>query len=459
MQDAKTELLQNDFIQINTTPDPLKFKLFTKAELLSIFDFLNKEQKKDEILLELTELDVSMIHEKEEIAEVLKNDEVEFLKLLFFGYYRGRMTDFVVRDVGNVKIEKLDETKFKPWFESREEALAVMHISQLKRMLYEVEEAGFPLDDLIDEIPWKNWLKHPRATKSAEKLLLKLAYYFEQQLKPEKALPLYELTTKHPSRERQIRILEKMDRSPEATAMAKVMLDEPANASELTFATDYLNRSGIRINRSMTERLKKAPSISINKDPEIRVEEAVIQHFENEGWNGFHAENFLWRGVFGLIFWKEIFDESHGSFHQPLQRQPSDLNDPHFFEKRAPLLQARLDQLKTKKKFIQQLIETYELKDGVANRFVTWHEALLPVIEVMVGKIPLVGLKKVLMEMSKNMKENSAGFPDLFIWNDKSYYFYEVKSPNDHLSAQQLFWLGFLERSKIKVEVLRVNYL
>jgi hypothetical protein len=459
VQDAKEELLTKKFISINETLDPLKFRLFTKSELLTLFDFLDKSQKKEEILLELTELDVPILHQKEEIAEVRKNEEVEFIKLLFFGYYRGRMTDFVVRDVGNVKIEKLDETKFQPWFQSRPEAMAVMHISQFKRAMYEIEEAGLPIDDIISELPWDEWLQYPRSAKSAEKLLLKIAYYFEQKADLEVALTHYSYISKHPSRERRIRILEKINRQEEAIELAKEIIDDPFNASELIFATDYLNRSGVRINRSMTARLKSAPSISIVKDPEIRVEEAVIHYFEEKGWQGFHTENFLWRGVFGLVFWEEIFDESHGSFHHPLQRQPSDLNDPKFFELREPLFHDKLKVFKTKAKLKQHLLNIYNSKDGIANRFVTWHESLFPAIEILVSKVPLNGLKKVLIEMSKNMKENSAGFPDLFIWNEKKYHFYEVKSPNDHLSAQQLFWLDFLNKSKIKVDVLRVKYL
>lgn len=456
---AKEELIHSSFVRINENNDIAQFRLFTKAELINHFDFLQKTQKKDELLLELSELDTSTLHENEEIAEVLKNEEVEFIKLLFFGYYRGRMTDFVIRDVGNVKIEKLDETKFKPWFQSREEALAVLHISQFRRLIYEVQEAELPLEEFVMEIPWDEWLKYPRSSKSAEKLLLKIAYYFEQLGDLEQALEHYSLTERHPARERKIRIMEKLDRKDEAIKIANEILDKPANATELTFATDYLNRSGIRINRSMTERLKGAPSISIVKDPETKVEQATIEYFEAQGWNGFHAENFLWRGVFGLVFWDEIFDESHGSFHQPLQRQPSDLNDEVFFESRVHLLEAKLKSLGTRKKMSTHIANLYEEKDGIANRFVTWHESLLPSILVMIEKVPLKGLKDVLMEMSKDMKENSAGFPDLFLWKKSTYQFYEVKSPNDHLSAQQLFWLGFLEKCKITVDVLRVNYL
>ena len=190
VHDAKEELIHQGFIQINESDDINQFRLFTKAELTSFFEFLHPTQKKDEILGELSEVDIPIVHEQEEIAQVLKNEEVDFIKLLFFGHRGGRMTDFVIRDVGNVKIEKLDESNFKPWFQSREEALSVMHISQLKRMIYEIQEANLPLEDYLEEMPWDAWLSFPRSAKSAEKLLLKIAYYFEQVQLPNEGAPL-----------------------------------------------------------------------------------------------------------------------------------------------------------------------------------------------------------------------------------------------------------------------------
>ena len=457
LQDAKVELLYQGFIQINESDDPYQFRLFTKQELVSMYDFLHPSQKKSEVLMELTETDLPVIHEKEEIAEVLKNEEVDFIKLLFFGHRGGQMTDFVIRDVGNVKIEKLNESKFKPWFTTREEALSVMHLSQLKKMIQEIQEAGLPLEDYLEEMPWETWLSYPRSAKTAEKLLLKIAYYFEQLLKPELALRYYSYTDTPPARERKVRLFDRTGQKEEAMQIAKQMLENPANASELTFATDFLNRKGIRIDRSMTKRLKDAPAIEIPR-PDSTVEKATLAYFNEKGWDGLHAENFLWRGLFGLTFWTIIFDESHGSFHHPLQRQPSDLNDTIFFESRETLLTDQLAKFRTRKQLLKHISELYNEKKGIANRFVTWHESLLESLEIMITRLPLTGLKKVLLEMSKNMKENSAGFPDLFIWNEADYQFYEVKSSNDQLSAQQLFWLDFMASAKIKVDVLRVNY-
>lgn len=455
---AKEELMINKFITINESNDPVQFHLFTKSELVRYFDFLHPAQKKEELLQELTEQDVLLLHEQEEIAQVLKNQEVDFLKLLFFGNRYGQMTDFVIRDVGNVKLEQLDETQFKPWFQNREEALSVMHISQLKRMIREIIEADLPLEDYLEEMPWDVWLQYPRSKKYAERLLLDLGAHFERMAQPDLALAFYQHTTKPPSRERQIRILEKSDRQTEGVELARTITENPHNATELTFATDYLNRSGIRINRSMTERLKDAPSITIERDFSKHVEDCALEYFEAQGWDGIHAENYLWRGLFGLVFWQEIFDERHGSFHHPLQRQPSDLNDAAFFAAREAILTDRLKSFRSRKQLLHHIQSIHADKQGIANRFVTWHESLLSTSETMILKLPFGSLKSVLLEMAKNMKENSTGFPDLFIWNESDYQFYEIKSPNDQLSAQQLFWLNYLSSVKIKAEVLRVHY-
>ena len=79
---AKDELLHQDFIDINQSVDPAQFKLFTKAELVAVFDFLDKKDAKSNLLMELTEEDIPQLFEGEEIVEVKKNEEVGFLKLL-----------------------------------------------------------------------------------------------------------------------------------------------------------------------------------------------------------------------------------------------------------------------------------------------------------------------------------------------------------------------------------------
>lgn len=452
---AKEELYQQGFITINESKDVIQHRLFTKKELSAIFPFLDTSAHKESMLLELDEVDVESLHKAEEIVQTLRNDEVDFIKLLFFGHYDGMMTDFVVRDVGNVKIQPLKESQFKPWYGSRDEALSVFHIYKVKKLIRLALVEEMDVKEMVTVLPWEHWLSFPKSKKVGEKLLLEIAYHFERLKDHKTALMLYDYITAHPARERKVRLLTSIGKVEEADSIAREILTSSLNATEYVFAKDYLEKTGIRINRSMTKKLKEAEEITIPK-PEIGVEQAVLNHLTE--WEGMHAENHIWRALFGLTFWDVIFNEAHGSFHQPLQRQPSDLEDAAFFEKREGLLKARLLDIKSRKVWIASLAETIEAKYGVANRYVSWHEELLELMELVMHYLPLKGLKETLLQIARNPKENSRGFPDLFLWKEDEYQFYEVKSPNDHLSAQQLFWIDFLNQQKINVKILRVNY-
>jgi hypothetical protein len=176
-----------------------------------------------------------------------------------------------------------------------------------------------------------------------------------------------------------------------------------------------------------------------------------------KGENGFFSENYVWKSLFGLTFWEIIFDEEYA--HQPLQRYPTDLFGEDFLEKRREKFLRKMQILDDNKLFIDKILKTIELKNGIANPLVNWFYELSPILETICQQIPSYKFKGVFMEMAKNLKENGKGFPDLFLWNEKEGgRFVEIKSPNDHLSPQQLFWIFTFQKEKIPVEVLRVNW-
>ena len=137
---------------------------------------------------------------------------------------------------------------------------------------------------------------------------------------------------------------------------------------------------------------------------------------------------------------------------------PSDLHTEAFYINRKTHLESKIKQFRGKKQLVSFIEETYQLKQGINNPMVGWHESLIPTLSACIQHLPLKGIKSVLLEMAKNVKDNSTGFPDLFIWHEKDYQFFEIKSPNDHLSAQQLFWLDFFQEQKIKSDILRIKY-
>ena len=464
IQKSLTQLLEAGFATVDIPESSEIIHLFTKPELLRHFpDLLRpiKSLPKDVWIDELltSESAFQKLRETDLIVRVEKQTEFEFLKLLFFGSYKAQMTEFVVRDVGHVNLETLDSDKLRPWCQSRQEAWAFFQISELKstirKALKDVEAQS--IHEEIKDMDWELFRQYPKATKALGKVCLELATQLEREKVPELALAYYRLTQEPPSRERQVRLLLSMDREDEAETLAVDMISSSRNPSEKTFALDFLNRRKVRINRSTTLKMQKSPSITIERLAGIKVEALAIAHFKAEGFEAIHAENFIWKNLFGLLFWDELFDQSRNQFHHPLQRASEDiLHD--FYNNHELRLRRKMKTLNSRKKLLAYLKKNLEKKWGLANPLVYWYDELMDHLTPLVSALKPIQLAAVMLEMAKNLKTNATGFPDLFIWSTKEYYLYEIKSPNDHLSAQQLFWINFMQSKGIKAEVLKIGY-
>ncbi len=462
IEKAFPELLAHKFISEVTSLEPGIINLFLKQELLDAFPNYDKGIRKSELVdLICSERNTNSLLEQFQVIKVEKQDDLEYLKMLYFGHYRGQMTEFVIRDIGNIKLESLDESKMKPWFSSREEAISLFQISKISSLLssaLKVLSASQIAQNLIS-IDFSSFADFSKSQKVMDRAFLKLGQQLEREDEPELALKFYEYVIKPPSRERQVRIYDQMGQVDEAVQIAEEIKKDYRNATEYIFAKDFLNRPKIRINRSMTERISHAEVLELSGPGVDRVEQQVLSHFAEKGYNGVHSENFLWCNLFGLFFWEELFDQSYDNFHNPIQRASSDLFDHNFFSKRKESLFQKQRKYSSKKKFLEKILSTHNQKFGINNPLIYWHEDFEQFAIALVKALPVKAIISVLIEMAKNLKDNKTGFPDLFIWDDKTYYFYEVKSPNDHLSAQQLFWIDFMETCKINVNILRVKYL
>ena len=461
---AAQELVDHEMISFDPPNDPALFFLFTKSELHQLFPERGYQQMyKSDIQEELVmsePSDFDHLRATHLIIHLLVKQRVNYLKMLFFGHNHGMMTEFVIRDVGNVKLENLDNHEFTPWFDSLGEAKSAFQLYCWDREVKMAMQLLLPEEvaELVSPVNWSSFLAYPKTKKIGDKFMLRLGEYFEKSGLSEEALAYYSLAKKHPARERRIRIYEKLGEDEPARELAEVALEHPYNASEKIFAKDYLSKKSKRNYRSTTTKIKESPQIIIEDPLGHRVEAHALSHFAEQGFDGVHSENYLWRGLFGLLFWEELFDSNYASFHHPLQRMPSDLYSADFYEKRKEQLIQKTKRYRSRKKLIKRIQDIHNEKAGINNPLVGWHQSLLPSIEACVDRLPLKSIYAVMLEMAKNVKDNSTGFPDLFIWRDSTYHFYEIKSPNDHLSAQQLFWIDFLQSQNINADILRVNY-
>ena len=89
---------------------------------------------------------------------------------------------------------------------------------------------------------------------------------------------------------------------------------------------------------------------------------------------------------------------------------------------------------------------------------VDWNEVLLELVRLIAKSLTPIQMRAILLEMAVNLRENTRGFPDLMVWGKDGLELIEVKSPTDHLSAQQLHWMHFMADLGVKARVLRVEW-
>lgn len=390
--------------------------------------------------------------------------EMMMLKFLFFGNRHADMTEFVVRDLGKVNFERYRDDAYTARFPTRQDAEDKLMVSLTAEQFYEMQEAAAPPEEIFD---WfLNWQASIHelgevAQPGYIKLINRIGAYLERQKLPEQALTVYQLTDHIPSRERRVRLLHRMGYLEEAVALCEAIAQDPQNADERFFALDFQEKianSKKRVKKSVTRFLQDSESVQISVDFKYRVEQGVVEHFINNGRVAVHAENYPWRGLFGLIFWEIIYDTNVQAIHHPLQRMPSDFYQPDFYRKRVSQIRQRLSELDTSEKIAQVLESTFIEKFGIANVLVDWNEVLLELVKLMALNLKPMQLRAILLEMATNLRENTRGFPDLMVWDETGLELIEVKSPTDHLSSQQLHWMHFMADLGVKARVLRVEW-
>ncbi len=457
--------------------------IFNKTELIEMAKMLNLEtrgkasMKKEEVLdwlfevgdwEEIVELlnyqDFTEIHAlPHSVVKVGFEPEVAMLKFLFFGSRHGDMTEFVTRDLGFQNYEKYDEDKMVAYFQTRQEVEDKFKVSIAREDFYLMQQADI---ETIEIYNWfMDWADTHRkdlseiAQPTFERFTLKVAAHLEKKKALDEALEVFRMTEEPPSRERQVRILDKLKNKEEAKALCEMMLLDYKNANEQFFAEDYLNRLlAKKSKKAVTKHLHNSESVTIDILWKRQVEFGVIDYYEQRGLKATFTENHLWRSLFGLMFWDIIFDTDTLAIHHPLQRSPSDLFKPTFFEKRKERMEERLLILEDEDATTVYMNRIFFEKFGITNPLVDWYGGLFPLILTVLEKLSAEQISLIMLEMARSLRENVRGFPDLFMWGDGEYSFIEVKSPTDSLSNQQLYWLRFFESINVQSKVLRVEW-
>jgi VRR-NUC domain/Fanconi anemia-associated nuclease SAP domain len=387
---------------------------------------------------------------------------ISTLLLLFFGNAHQDLTEFVLQDLGLFRYENYTIDPAHRTFNSREEINTYQLLIKLRD---DVEAASH--EDLIhiaDQIPPP--IAHEKLQRRRAKFCNHLAYELERLGEIEIAFKLYQQSHLPPSRERQIRLLEKQARYLEAWSLLNDLIETPLNEHELQIANRMAPRIakklGIPFNKqdaiSINETIVDLPKLTDDQENALRVEEVVRQSLHSTDAPCVYAENALLLSLFGLWLWPEMFRSIDGAFANPFQSAPLDFYQENFAINRPQISQ--LWQLFENGDYAQAIRNTWQAKMGISNHLVHWSFLSYDLLDLALHSIPATDLKAIFERILFDIKMNRSGLPDLiqFFPAEKTYRLIEVKGPGDRLQDNQLRWLSYFAKHNIPAEVYYVRW-
>ena len=433
--------------------------LLTKPELLNAFPALksNRTAKKDELLLLLDQQPFDQFQTLSfDCIYVVESEVIDVLLLLFFANTYQDLSQFVLSDLRLNTFENYPLSKQRRFFTSRDQLNQLIQMRDIQRQYSEGDRKDPEfLELLLQSIPAES--DHRSIARKRSRLINDIARDLERLNLNDQATFWFKQSTLPPSRERLARIYDKQDELDLMCDIVTKIKTVPSDVSELEVAIKLedrlLRKQGHKVPRASKpscEQIKLELDLS-----QTRVELAVKQHFEDQGWDVYFSENSFLCGLFGLAFWEVIFADVEGAFINRYQHRPLDLYHSDFVDKRAEQVEAAFQTIS--KHGLNHLLNIYDEKRGIANPFVHWNYFPRSLVEHSMVAIPnalIVDLFKVILS---DLKLFRTGMPDLIAFKDKEFHWVEVKGPGDKLQDNQWRWIKEFERLSVPFAVCYVN--
>ena len=413
---------------------------------------VKKSWPKPRFLEELRNADITFFP-LEKLGQCLvqeKLEELSYLLFLYFGEISNNLSLYTLRDLG-IWSENM-RTDFVPKFTSKSEALSHYFYA---RLIDEIDAENYD-HQLIST--WPEPVKE-ESLHLRENLLVALGEELKKAGKNEEALIVFENSRIHPGRERKIRLLYQMGELERTLTELHLVMENPSSDEELLFAEDFLERKFHQKKKTvLSQMLEEAATMPLDEAYFRQPEEGVRDTLRVKGFLCHHSENALWRSLFGIIFWHEIFESPLNTFHSPFERLPEELGSSQFCVKHHCAIQEKLLLLNDPQKFIDYTTALKTEKDHGKNGIFSWAEENLNALFDLIRFAPPEKVSSVLVHLAEDFHRRIRGFPDLLAIENGEVKFIEVKAPGDSLRGHQLMQMNVLRKAGFTVELLKVEY-
>jgi hypothetical protein len=400
---------------------------------------------------------------REQIIAVRGSETLQVLQLLFFGNTRQSLVDFVLSDIGVATYWPYALDRSQRLFPDRAAVDVCLRVAALGDAHWQWRDAGDSdtLAALVAEA-----LALPDSVDAARarihRLRNRLARDCERAGCLHDSLSLYERSAQHPARERRARVLERLDDLQAALALCETALRDPWCEEERA----AVRRIATRLRRRLYGQRRAAAPVRFERrelclpPASARVESLAAQALEAQGWDCVrHVENALFNGLFALAFWDALFAPVAGAFHHPFQAGPADMFSRDFRQRRADLLENRLQALAACD-LKAELLRAHERCAGYQCRWVDWRVLRPELVARSATCIPFRHLVAAWRRLLFDPAENRRGQPDLVALGSRpgEYALWEVKGPGDALQPHQARWLDYLCGVGAPAGVLQVSW-
>lgn len=384
-------------------------------------------------------------------------DDVQYLMYLYFGRLPDGLEKFTMRDLGVVRVQNFT-SEFEPRFEAREEALENYYYAC---RLHDLEKLGRTqtLTAILDERDRWPEPKYTGAARLRDRLALKLGRAAERAGNRADAIATYRTSPSADCSERLVRTLLAVGEREEAKQLLLSYRGRAARDSRWLFADDLYGRKfGGERKTPATALLQDAPGIELDESWTGSPERGAVEWFRKQDQRAWRVENSLWRTLFGLLFWEQLFGEDSTSIHSPFEWRPEALSNGRFLAQHQSVIDARLAGLDDTAATAKQLLKTSTRHYGTKNGVFRWRRQTLEALFAFLQAVPGAALAAPLNRMCRRFSEYCHGYPDLLVIDDGGARLVEVKAEGDQLRPNQLRRLRELNDAGLRADVLNVAW-
>lgn len=441
-------------------------EVLTKAELIDLLKEASGNTQKISSSIKRTVLVTQCLNLSPDIVctskisrgYIVKNfvGFIDYFLFLYFGHIHGALNQFSMRDLGLMRASG-EHAQMQSRFADINHSTNVYEYSKLKNRVCkseftreeDIRQCFESLPDVVCELS--------QLKKDEILLLLAKAMFAYNKVD---ALSMIQNCESDEAQEYWCRQAYKMNLKTELETRLHAIIENPNSDKILSFAESFLQQKYHQKRTSaLTDMLRNsAQNLLIDEHYKGKVEQGVVSYYASRNLDARITENRIWRNLFGLTLWHELFELKGFGLATAFDYFPLCLTQKDINEKATPLVSKSIDAISTTQSLIKRLQLNATKYFGTKQGIVSWYPNLLNDLEVLIRGSDLRAIKAWLMHVFLDYKNRNDGFPDLMVIERDKLRFEEIKAQGDCLRINQLLQIQTLQKLGWQVEITTVDW-